>query len=121
MAKTNYREYLKGDKVRIKKYFYVLRPLLAAKWIIDKKIYPPMEFSKLLNEELKNDKKVKMEIEKLLEKKIQMLEMDYSEKIKILNEYIEKNFEIVEEAISKINDKKHTWEELNEYFYKILK
>ena len=80
-----------------------------------------MEFSKLLNEELKNDKKVKMEIEKLLEKKIQMLEMDYSEKIKILNEYIEKNFEIVEEAISKINDKKHTWEELNEYFYKILK
>ena len=121
MAKTNYREYLKGDKVRIKKYFYVLRPLLAAKWIIDKKIYPPMEFSKLLNEELKNDKKVKIEIEKLLEKKIQMLEMDYSEKIEILNEYIEKNFEIMEENINKITDEKHNWEKLNEYFYKILK
>ena len=121
MAKTNYREYLKEDKVRIKKYFYVLRPLLAAKWIIDKKIYPPMEFSKLLNEELKNDEKVKMEIEKLLEKKIQMLEMDYSEKIEILNEYIEKNFEIMEENINKITDEKHNWEKLNEYFYKILK
>ena len=44
----------------MKKYFYVLRPLLAAKWILDKKIYPPMEFSKLLNEELKNDEKVKV-------------------------------------------------------------
>ena len=80
-----------------------------------------MEFSKLLNEELKNDEKVKMEIEKLLEKKIQMLEMDYSEKIEILNEYIEKNFEIMEENINKITDEKHNWEKLNEYFYKILK
>ena len=80
-----------------------------------------MEFSKLLNEELKNDKKVKIEIEKLLEKKIQMLEMDYSEKIEILNEYIEKNFEIMEENINKITDEKHNWEKLNEYFYKILK
>ena len=121
MAKTTYRKYLKEEKIRMKKYFYVLRPLLAAKWILDKKTYPPMEFSKLLNEELKNDEKVKMEIEKLLEKKIQMLEMDYSEKIEILNEYIEKNFEIVEENINKITDEKHNWEKLNEYFYKILK
>lgn len=34
MAETNYREYLKGSEVRVKKYFYVLRPLLAAKWIL---------------------------------------------------------------------------------------
>lgn len=123
MAKTTYREHLIGDKVRIKKYFYALRSLFAAKWIIDKNICPPMEISKLLDEELKNEEniKVEVEIEKLLGKKIKMPEMDYSEKVEILNEYIEKNFEIVEEAISKINDKKHTWEELNEYFYKILK
>lgn len=121
MAKTTYRKYLKEEKIRMKKYFYVLRPLLAAKWILDKKTYPPMEFSKLLNEELKNDEKVKMEIEKLLKKKIQMLEMDYSEKIEILNEYIEKNFEIVEENINKITDEKHNWEKLNKYFHKILK
>ena len=50
-----------------------------------------------------------------------MLEMDYSEKIEILNEYIEKNFEIVEENINKITDEKHNWEKLNKYFYKILK
>ncbi len=33
-AKSNYREYLKGETVRLKKYFYVLRPLLACKWIL---------------------------------------------------------------------------------------
>jgi predicted nucleotidyltransferase len=31
MAKTNYRGYLREPMVRLKKYFYVLRPLLAAK------------------------------------------------------------------------------------------
>ncbi len=29
MAGRNYREYLKGEKVKAKKYFYVLRPVLA--------------------------------------------------------------------------------------------
>lgn len=33
MARNNYREYLQGDQVKIKKYFYVLRPVLACKWI----------------------------------------------------------------------------------------
>lgn len=37
MAKGNYREYLKGDKVKVKKYFYVLRPILACMWIEMKK------------------------------------------------------------------------------------
>jgi len=32
MARGNYREYLKGDVVWIKKYFYVLRPILAMNW-----------------------------------------------------------------------------------------
>jgi len=33
MARGNYRQYLAGEQVRLKKYLYVLRPLLAAKWI----------------------------------------------------------------------------------------
>ena len=38
MASNNYQAYLQGEEVRIKKYFYVIRPLLAAKWIVDKKL-----------------------------------------------------------------------------------
>ncbi len=33
MARGNYRDYLGGDIVWLKKYFYVLRPLLAIRWI----------------------------------------------------------------------------------------
>ena len=33
MARGNYREFLRRDRVRLKKYLYVLRPLLAWLWI----------------------------------------------------------------------------------------
>lgn len=48
MAKKNFREYLQGDEVRTKKYLYVLRPLLAARWIVthDEGV-PPMRFAAL--------------------------------------------------------------------------
>lgn len=44
MAKNAFDNDLQGEQVRIKKYFYALRPLLAAKWILDNKQVPPMEF-----------------------------------------------------------------------------
>lgn len=47
MAKKNFREHLRGDVVRYKKYFYVLRPLLAARWIRDGRGAPPMRFADL--------------------------------------------------------------------------
>lgn len=37
-----------GDQINIKKYFYVLRPLLAAMWAADRRTIPPMEFRPLL-------------------------------------------------------------------------
>ncbi len=36
-----------SEQVKLKKYFYALRPLLACQWIIEKKEVPPMEFEKL--------------------------------------------------------------------------
>jgi predicted nucleotidyltransferase len=50
MAKNNFREYLKGDVVKIKKYFYVLRPILAIKWIEQRAEIVPMEFGKMVDE-----------------------------------------------------------------------
>lgn len=52
MAEGNYREYLQGEIVRVKKYFYVLRPVLACRWILDRGTPPPMLFSELIKEEL---------------------------------------------------------------------
>jgi predicted nucleotidyltransferase len=47
MAKKNFREHLQADTVRYKKYLYVLRPLLAARWIRAQPGVPPMRFAEL--------------------------------------------------------------------------
>ncbi|EOC1310125.1 nucleotidyltransferase domain-containing protein [Cronobacter dublinensis] len=49
MARKNFHSYLQGEQVRLKKYFYVLRPLLAVRWIEAGKGAPPMRFVDLLD------------------------------------------------------------------------
>lgn len=48
MARRNAREYLFDDKVRLKKYFYVLRPILAIRYIERGGGIPPVQFEKLV-------------------------------------------------------------------------
>ncbi len=48
MAEKNYRAYLQGDVVRLKKYLYVLRPLFAVRWLQQGRGVVPMEFARLL-------------------------------------------------------------------------
>lgn len=47
MARGNWREYLRGPTVRLKKYLYVLRPLLACRWIEAGCGVVPVEFGVL--------------------------------------------------------------------------
>lgn len=91
MAKGNFREYLKGDNVWIKKYFYVLRPVLACEWIKDKNSPPPIEFNDLVELQVKN-RALKNEIKKLLEMKIGGNELRYGLKIPVIDEYIKDRF-----------------------------
>ena len=102
MAKTNYREYLKGDLVKIKKYFYVLRPILALKWLEDKRSIPPIEFNKLLNS-VNIPEEIKKEILKLLEKKKVKKELDLEPRIEILNEFIEENISYYERYLKNLD------------------
>ena len=52
MAKHNEQAYLRGETVALKKYFYVLRPLLAGRWVAHRLTPPPIEFDKLTAAEL---------------------------------------------------------------------
>lgn len=114
MAQTNYREYLKGTEVRVKTYFYVLRPLLAAKWILDKKSAPPMLFDELVETELEDE--LKPELDKLLKLKKCMPEIGMIPKIQIFNDYIEKNLQEIKEIAAEIEEKRVDWEMLNALF-----
>ncbi len=114
MASNNYQNYLQGDQVKIKKYFYVIRPLLAAKWIIDKGTQPPMLFSELVEAELPGE--LKGIINKLLDMKQKMPEMGLASKIKELDEFIEAELEVVKKAADEAENTKNDWNLLDKYF-----
>ena len=48
MARGNDRTYLQGEQVRLKKYLYVLRPLLAVRWLESGRGVVPMPFRDLV-------------------------------------------------------------------------
>ena len=118
MAKGNYREYLKTDEVKLKKYFYVIRPILACKWILDKKTAPPMLFSELMNECL--DDELKPEINRLLEIKKQTSELGKGKRIDVINDYIEKELAEIEKKADIIENKYNDWEILNKIILEII-
>lgn len=87
MADGNFKEYMQTDIVRTKKYFYVLRPLLACRWIEKNNTMPPMEFQKLLNSEVPEGE-LKQEINNLLERKRVGVELGSEPKNEIIHNYI---------------------------------
>ena len=119
-AKGNYREYLKGELVRLKKYLYVIRPLLACRWILEKQTPPPMLFSDLVKEELPFY--MKEHIDNLLAMKMQSGEIDTCPKIEPINDWIESEFIKIDKEIPKMLDSKNNgWQPLNELFFNTIK
>ena len=118
-AESTYRDHLKGEAVKVKKYFYVMRPLLAAKWILDKKTAPPMLFEELVEAELEDY--LKPEINRLLEIKMNLPEVGKAPKIQIINEYIEKVMPEIKNMADSVEDTKVDWDSLNELFMRMVR
>ena len=88
MARGNIREYLHGDTVWQKKYFYVLRPLLAMLWI-ERGLGPvPIEFNRLLGAVVA-DSGLRSAIDMLVEAKKNGAELDRGPKIPVISRFIE--------------------------------
>ena len=88
MARGNYREYLQGDKVRLKKYLYVLRPLLATLWIEQGRGLVPIRFAELVDG-LVRDTALKQAIDELLAHKRQALEAAHGTPWPVINHFID--------------------------------
>ena len=120
MAKGNYREFLTSEMVKLKKYFYVLRPILACRHILRNGTPPPMLFSELVDSQL--DRSLIPDISKLLELKEKTSEMGTAPRLQKINDYIEESLGYLDTEIkaqASEQDKK-SWESLNEIFLKAL-
>jgi predicted nucleotidyltransferase len=87
MARRNAREYLFKDKVRLKKYFYVLRPLLAIMHIEQGLGIPPVRFQDLVR--LVAPSRIRPAISALLELKAQTSELGLGDPVPEISEFIE--------------------------------
>lgn len=119
MAKNNSKDFLKGDIVRLKKYFYVLRSLLAARWIVRRNEPAPILFLELVNSEMPSD--LRPIVDDLLEKKKHASEVKNIDKIDILNDYIDSLTAEVSDAMDRIPAAAEPgWEPLNKRFLQEL-
>ena len=119
MASGNYRQYLQADEVKIKKYFYVLRPIMACMWIEKFKEPPPMEFDKLLT--LIQGKELLEKVNDLLIRKKAGVELGAEPKIPIINTFIEDALQHFEKTVNTFDPRKKPNQKLLEDgFLKIL-
>ena len=95
MAKKNLREHLQGEVVRYKKYLYVLRPLLAARWIRSGRGVPPMRFAELV-EATVSEAPLIAEINALLEVKMRQGESATSPRWTGIHDFIERELAVAQ-------------------------
>lgn len=120
MAKKNFRTYLKGDTVWLKKYFYVLRPLLACRWILERNSFPPMLFSDLMETYL--DESVKPYVLDLLRKKQETSELGTGPRIDALNNFLNNSINQLNNEVKTLpSDGAKPWDNLNSVFLQTLK
>ncbi|BDR25491.1 hypothetical protein RVBP15_2950 [Pseudomonas phage sp. 30-1] len=87
MAKQTKMRWLSDEKVRMKKYFYSLRPLLAAIWVRESLEHPPMVFHDLLP--LLTDPILYKRIQELVNDKVGATEQDLIDRCPILDQFID--------------------------------
>jgi predicted nucleotidyltransferase len=99
LARKTAQAHFRDGSIGIKKAFYILRPMLAGRWVLDRKTMPPMQLSQLLVQ--LPDGPVLAAIRDLLARKVCALEGQRIELDPMLVGWIDQNFD---EAESQMQD-----------------
>ncbi|WP_285008725.1 nucleotidyltransferase domain-containing protein [Pedobacter faecalis] len=91
MATNTLRDDLQAEQVKLKRYFYALRPALACLWIIEKQGVPPMEFKPL--RALITDEVIQAHISRLSDRKKDANEKAFIERVIELNDWLTQTVE----------------------------
>lgn len=118
-ANKNYLTYLQGEQVNYKKYFYVLRPLLACAWISQHQTPPPVRFDQLADGLLTGE--LRQLTAELTARKQQMPESGMGEHIKLLDQYIADQLTFIKAVIDNWQEVRLTdWQPLDALFLTLL-
>lgn len=119
MANNNLRDYLQGPEVSLKKYFYVLRPILAIRWIEAGNGPPPVEFAQMVDA-LVTDRDLISAIRDLETRKRSGAELDRGPRIQAISGFVESELQRLDEQKGKVDMARPPREKLNEFFRKTI-
>jgi len=124
MAKTTYVDHLMADRVKYKKYLYVLRALLSVRYLAQYQEVAPIEFDTLL-EKVELPSQLRNEIERLVLKKKSAAEADLTKQLSGIDQYIRAELARLDEGIESIKSmgvgKSDTMPLLNTLFHQVLR
>lgn len=118
MAKTNFERNLQEESVSLKKYLYVIRPLLACRWVLARDTWPAIRFDELVSEFL-TEANVREEVEKLVEFKKSAPESFMSAPNPVLHAWIRAELVRLEPSVD-MRSPELPWEPLNEWFRSVV-
>ena len=119
-AASTWAKYLNNDTVRYKKYFYALRPLLAAQYIEAHHNEPPVLFSDLLRD-IEIEPQLRSAIDKLLIAKKNTPESEQCPHIPEIRDFIQS--EILRQKVIASglpDDRNRDWTALNQAFLDVV-
>ncbi|MFP7298826.1 nucleotidyltransferase domain-containing protein [Neobacillus niacini] len=103
MAKGNYRDYVNREEVKIKRYFNIFRPLLAALWIEKHGAFPPVKFTKLLCDILPTGE-IREILDDIIKRKMAGDILDPAPRRKeIINPFLETEIQRLEQYVQEIS------------------
>lgn len=118
-ARNTFEGYLQGDKVKYKKYFYALRPLLACQYIEEYNCPPPVLFEELMKMNLPQD--LRAGIEELLEVKKITVEGELNPQMPVIYEFIKRELDSWKKKGDEMaDDHKKEWGVLNQVFVELI-
>lgn len=118
-ARNQMAKYLSGPKVKPKKYFYALRPVLACRWIEKYHSVPPILFDDLVTDLLPDD--MKPHVSALLDIKVNGPEGMEIAPIQIIHDYLVQSIQELEELVATVKEETRDWEALNQFFIEEVK
>ncbi|MEC5144678.1 nucleotidyltransferase domain-containing protein [Chitinophaga sp. 212800010-3] len=118
MAHNVFTNELSGSSIKLKKYFYVLRPLLACLWIQAGKGVPPMEFAHLRT--LITNADIQAAIDQLLELKARSDEQTVIPPIEPLHQWMAATLEECRAQSADLEPVKNDIAELDGIFRKYI-
>ena len=118
MTRNTFEQSLQTPEVKLKKYFYALRPLLAGLWILEKQTAPPMEFATLRT--LISDSTWNIAVDDLLERKQAADEKSLVAPVPYLQQWIATRLEAGMQRANQLPPQQHTTEQLDDIFRKYI-